>query len=555
MPPKLKVKATSQFAKAFRPAKKTLNVKIVRFPRKSILHTQTIALSKNGKLTIEAMRNPGGTHSFEGLPAANSKEEVGNFTCDVYSFKGVLETHDGIMNRPALENIYPGAIYPFESIADGTFNDVDFRRKPIQLTTNNNFFKKKLIEVKTVNRGQVQQAIADMKGSAKPKDADATKSSTEKIYSSEQLFMSTSGSGHYLTIGGNHQIDYESEKKTHKYFVQFYQEYYTVAVNDDSFGELEDYFVTKKEAPTDKHAIDDGAINPNWVMIDSVTYGRMFHLIFESSEDIEAHGIDINVFAEFGLFGGEGGFTERQREVLSKVTVASGAIGGDIKETALLGNAESVKDLKARKDNYFKNPGEGSIIGYTLRTLDGDLVGYRMSTDFTARQCAPKASKYKITWQQIQCMVNDDSDSTEDIKAFCRIRAFNGKGKEIMDEQRKNAPLLDWEKLDNAVKQLTPRPWTFTIGSVQNPIELSEGALEKVDKSITFNIPKNDDNARLAIRADLIEIDDTSGNDDFGDKLWERRVSELSGGENVELTCHHEDSRIRFSLKVQPVFD
>ena len=90
---------------------------------------------------------------------------------------------------------------------------------------------------------------------------------------------------------------------------------------------------------------------------------------------------------------------------------------------------------------------------------------------------------------------------------------------------------------------------------MQNPIELSEGAYEEVDKSIIFNIPKNDDNARLAIRADLIEIDDSSSNDDFGDKLWERKISELSGSEDIKLTCHHEDSRIQFSLKVQPVYD
>jgi hypothetical protein len=166
---------------------------------------------------------------------------------------------------------------------------------------------------------------------------------------------------------------------------------------------------------------------------------------------------------------------------------------------------------------------------------------------------------YKVTWKNIKCVRSDDQndqDDAEETKAFVRIRAWNGAGKDILDVGKLNAPLLEVEKMNKKKGPNLPVPWTFTKGSQKHPLMLDTGEVRDMSThSIKFVVPSGDKNARIGIRADVLEFDggfdDT--NDDFADEVKFYQLSEIGKGKDVTLICTHEDSRIHFNFKIEQV--
>ncbi|NJM80986.1 MAG: hypothetical protein HC854_17730 [Flavobacterium sp.] len=102
-------------------------------------------------------------------------------------------------------------------------------------------------------------------------------------------------------------------------------------------------------------------------------------------------------------------------------------------------NTSSFKQLQKRIDSLLSDKNDEVKIGYTLATLDQATVGTRMITDYNSRECSPRASKYRIIWEDVQNTVNDDAGNASEIKAFVRIRA-KGNGKSILDVDKKIKP-------------------------------------------------------------------------------------------------------------------
>lgn len=114
--------------------------------------------------------------------------------------------------------------------------------------------------------------------------------------------------------------------------------------------------------------------------------------------------------------------------------------------------------------------------------------------------------------------------------------------------------MADWDALSDSVKKIVPAPWTFTQGSAANPLDLIQSEIWKVNKNIDFNIPIDDPNAKLGIRVDVVEFDDSSANDQFEENLWEGKINELSGNDKISLVCRHDASRVTFNFKIEAIF-
>jgi hypothetical protein len=177
-----------------------------------------------------------------------------------------------------------------------------------------------------------------------------------------------------------------------------------------------------------------------------------------------------------------------------------------------------------------------------------------MITKYTSRQCAPRASRYRVTWNRVINTVNDDAGGASEIKALVRIIAFGGNGKSIMDVDNKNKAIGEWEKLPAAARKVAPKPWTFTVGSESNPLDLKAGEGWEANKHIEFKVPMNDNNAKIGIRVDVVEYDDFE-NDNFADNLWEKKITELSDMTPISLVARHEGSRITFLFTIEPIYE
>jgi hypothetical protein len=519
---------------------------------KKIIHSGKIGLIGGGSVNIEIGRNMSDYGNIVPVKGTDKTEQPGNWTCHVQQWDAEIISKDTAILNPQLTKIYVGGVYDFKSIADGSLKTVPYARKPIKIVSDNIHAKKAQVLVNSPSSGNIQAGVLELIGGAKP-GSSRTTGSTFEMLSEEDFFMRTGGSGYYLGFGGSHDFKFKDNKKSHKYVVEVYQAYYTIFV-DDSINEPKDFFYIKGDSSL-PDAVDESKIDPDWVYVDSVTYGRMLYLIYESDFSFSEFGIDVNVYANIGFAGGEASLNEKQKKVLQTTSLTVGAIGGNPIFSGLLSNPSSFKDLQKRIDDYFKQTNDEAKIAFTLATLDQATVGARMITKYTSRQCAPRASKYRVTWNSVINTVNDDSGSSSEIKGYVRIKALEGNGNSILDVERKNEAVNNWEKLPKATRGLVPKPWTFTVGSSANPLELREGANWNVNKHIDFKIPLDDQNAKIAIRVDVLEFDDSSANDHFVDNVWESKISELSDLTHVNLIARHDASRITFILTIEPIFE
>lgn len=168
---------------------------------------------------------------------------------------------------------------------------------------------------------------------------------------------------------------------------------------------------------------------------------------------------------------------------------------------------------------------------------------------------------YKISWDKVINTANDDSGNSSELKVFVRIMAFDGKGKTIMDENRKNKSILEWEKLPAVSHKIIPKPWTFTEGSENNQLELIQGKGWTANKWVEFKIPSKETKAKFGIRVDAVEFDTnfnpifltTSTTKDFyEDNLWEANASDIKKSKPVDIVIREEAGRLTFKFTVSP---
>ncbi|NJM80985.1 MAG: hypothetical protein HC854_17725 [Flavobacterium sp.] len=256
----------------------------------------------------------GRNNDLEKLPTSNKvtskSDNSSNWTCSIKTQSLTSIDADGVLLNPQFHKIFVGGVYDIKNIANGEYKTVPFSRKPITLVSEGT--NKAQVIVNAPSSGSIQEGINKLADSGK-RGGGITLGSKFKMSSEEELFVRTGGSGNYLGFGGSHDFNYKSNEKSNKYIVEMYQKYYTVHV-DSSINEPKDFFTFKSES-NHPESISENQVDPNWVYVDSVTYGRILYLVYESDYSFEAHGIDVNMYAKFGLANGELELNEKQKEI------------------------------------------------------------------------------------------------------------------------------------------------------------------------------------------------------------------------------------------------
>jgi hypothetical protein len=552
---KVTVDKVTVFKKAQPAARVVLKKSAFKFiirPNPVLFRTQ-LSLTSNDKIDIQAVRNPGLFAKIVTKPQTSASSDS-EWNCSSQRWSGEVTSSEPVILNKNMDAIYPGAIFNYESIANGTYKRLPYKRKPITLLINRNQASIANAVVTNPSAASVAQAVSNIVGSKKGGGAAISFGEKFEVMSEEHLFMSTAGSGHYLGFGGSGSFDLTSKSKTHKFYVKLVQEYYSILI-DDTNTEPSDFFVTTTENPSEKDALKPELTDPNWVVVSAVKYGRMLNLLFESDESFSEYNIDINAYANYLVAAAELDFSLKQKSFLKRTTVRLAAFGGNPNLTGQVLVAGKMAEIRKAVKNYFTGSFDEVPIAYSLATLDGDNIGVRMMSDFTSRQCAPAASKYEITWKSIFCRKSDDASGDEDISAFMRVRAWDGKGNDILDQGKKNKTIIAVDAANKKTGFKAPVPWTFRKGSEKNPLQLSTGEMREIGQRIVFKVDKKDKNAKLGIRADVVEYDSTSADDHFADDVKDLKFSEVGDSKKLNLVCDHEGSRIEFNVEVRPLYD
>ena len=95
-------------------------------------------------------------------------------------------------------------------------------------------------------------------------------------------------------------LNFESSSKSYKYIVDYTAPYYSIQTALDLSAN--NVFKLTTEEGNVPNAINPNTIDPNWVYIKSVTYGKRLLAIVESNEDLEKLGVFAEGKAEYGVF-------------------------------------------------------------------------------------------------------------------------------------------------------------------------------------------------------------------------------------------------------------
>ena len=547
-----KVKLAGKIQPVAKPVLKKVSFKFKIKPS-PVVFSRKVKLKSADVINLKVIRNPGHYTRIEQISDATGSND-NNWNCSIQRWSADVIRPEPVVLNTKIDEIYPGAIFAYESIDNGTYKRLPYDRKPLNVLINRNQASVATVSVNNPSAASIAQAISNIRGSLIGGGAAVTFGESFEVLSEEDLFMRTGGSGYYLGFGGNHSIDFTSNSKSHRFYIKLYQEYYSILI-DDTHNEPSDFFVMAGENNSSADALDPDKVNPDWVVVNAVKYGRALNLMFESDESFSSYGIDVHAYANFLVAGASVDFSMRQQSFLKRTSVRLVAYGGNPGLTGQILTAGNQAELKKAINNYFAGSMDEVPIAYSLSTLDGENIGVHLTAEFTSRQCAPAAEKFEVLWKSVHCASADDASGDEEITACLRIRAFEGNGKEIPDMEKKNKAILEAEKMRKETGFKFPIPWTFTKGTRQHPLQLGFKETREIDQRIIFKVPKSDLNARVGIRADVLEYDSTSADDDFADDHKSYKFSETGNKKEVKLVCDHEGSRIEFHLEIRPVYD
>lgn len=494
--------------------------------------------------------------------SANSRKDVSNkkqqneegWIC-TSEFIDQTSSGDNVALSPLGGEIYPGLVFNPESFHSGTYQKISqYSRKPMKLTVDGNCYAEKTVNDPTEQN--IASAVNQMRSDLKNKGCGVITQSFygQEILSKEDLIINTAAAGSYMGVSAKMNTNFESSNKSYKYLVDYTAPYFSIQAALDI--NADNIFHLTTEGGTAPKPIAPEAIDPNWIYVKSVTYGKRLLAIVESNEDLEKIGVFAEGSADYGLFKVSASADLKMQSALKQTTVRLFAIGGEQIGKSFVGL--ELKDIKNTISAFMTSTDKNyQPLSFKLKTIDDELVLVQLTSQYTSRKCIPKTNTFRITWTDVQVEKGDDGGggNSEDIWARVKIRAYDKNNKGIIDIDNK-IPATHYAMDEGPLGAgLT----TFNFGTQNNPKTLQESmAMPDVFASnkpkITFRFPNDDFGGKMVIRSYLTEIDNMASDDVFncGSSLT-IKLSDAPQNQ-YKIRCTHEGSIVNLYFTIEPIY-
>ena len=298
---------------------------------------------------------------------------------------------------PLASVLWPGNLVQGNSIASGVPNSIPIapekrKKGAVSLAivssdvsgAKNTYFRDVEMSLSRVN-----QAMNEILSGYTGGTAAKYNFSMDNIYSESQ-FAASLGAGFSVKFAGSgasasSSFGIDWSKKITRVAVKLYQQYFTMAY-DDPHG-LEGVFNTNITLNDVKNYIGNG--NP-MCYISSVTYGRIYILVYEST----ASERELNAALNFAYKGvSTSGYVESEahyKDIMEKTSVKLMQIGGDPESglsNATAADIGKIQDFLTKGSN-FSAQSVGAPISYTIKYLkDAKLVRMNNTLEYEIEQC------------------------------------------------------------------------------------------------------------------------------------------------------------------------
>ena len=286
---------------------------------------------------------------------------------------------------PNADLIFPGNLLQGASLEQATPDPIPVKRGPgtIVMTLNNgaDSVSRAIPEVNLSNVFNAQnQIISENPGSIPARFAFTF----EQVDSREQLALALDVSFNNLTTKVSAQLAFSSDKEYHRFLVKLDQSFFTMAYQLPT---------TKSEifAPNvtpERLAQFVGEGNPA-TFISSVTYGRKFYLLVESTSSRQDMEASLNASFSAAVAGGSLNAGAKYVTDLQNVRIKAYALGGE--SSAALGaittNFDELKKFLAQGADIKT----GLPLSYVVRSLSrpDKIVKVKVATKYDIMDCVP----------------------------------------------------------------------------------------------------------------------------------------------------------------------
>ena len=308
-----------------------------------------------------------------------------------------------MMFDPLASVLWPGNLVQGNSIASGVPNSIPIspdKRKlgsislAIVSSDVNGATNKYYREVE-MSLSRVNQAMNEILSGYQGGTAAKYNFSMDNIYSESQ-FASSLGAGFSVkfatgSMGATSSFGIDWSKKLTRVAVKLYQQYFTMTY-DDPHGVAG---VFNSNITLDDVVNYTGNGNP-MCYISSVTYGRIYILVYEST----ASERELNAALNFAYKGySTSGYVENEthyKDIMEKTSVRLMQIGGDPESglsTATAADIGKIQDFLTKGAN-FSAQSVGAPLSYTIKYLkDAKLVRMNNTLEYEVEQCVAVSSE------------------------------------------------------------------------------------------------------------------------------------------------------------------
>jgi len=316
--------------------------------------------------------------------------------CQTLEMRSSFSADEYPVFNPNAEVIWPGALLQGATIQQPTPERIIARRGSGKINIDNvTGSTTPSVTVDEVGMGTCLEAANKVIGS-QPEDFPARLTvDYARVRTQQELAAKISASASFLGLfKSSAKFDWSEETDNTVVLVTLKQSFYTLVFERPSV--MSDFFHPDVTADDLRPFVGPG--NPP-VYVSSVTYGRVFYLLIESSE--EKDSVETAVSASFLGFGGSGKY--RAVGELADVRIQAFALGGSAQAAldAVFGGLESTQ-------SFVNSLKEGSAIGsaiplsYCMRSVLSDrLVRNADAMTYSIKECVFPPANLSIVPNQI----------------------------------------------------------------------------------------------------------------------------------------------------------
>jgi thiol-activated cytolysin len=336
----------------------------------------------------EVLKSGGEFESFQNYKILSNSStssipvDSGNWNCTNNTYTVLQGNDDFPIYDPNVSVVYPGSLLQGASLNNATPDVVALKRGPgtvsIDLVNGSNYVYVNLPEVK---KSYITQALNDIVNDNNEVLPARFNFQHQEVKTKEELALALNVDVDIAPVTVGAEFEFSNESEMNHYLVTLKQTFFTMSYDIPStYDEFFDPSVTPMDLA--KYV---GPNNPACYVSD-VTYGRVFHLLIESSSSIMKIKAAVNLSFSNAPVSGE--IEANYLSSLDDLSVKVLALGGSITPTFSAISASSLSSLTTQLGKS-TDIQAGVPLSYVVRTVyNNKLVKNKIDLQYTISDCA-----------------------------------------------------------------------------------------------------------------------------------------------------------------------